>query len=63
MPYSPHNGVRYWQQAAKPPARPVAMPASVALASALVRMAMTPGPERLRLPDGSTGWTTKEPTR
>ena len=62
MPYSIHNGLRYWQRAAKPPPRPVPMPASVALASALVRMAMTPGPERVKLPDGSTGWTTRSLT-
>ena len=61
MPLVTENGVTYWNRPTSPPARPVVVPASVAIGLALVRMAMTPGMERVRLPDGETIWTTKEP--
>ena len=61
MPLVTENGVRYWNRPTSPPARPISMPASVAIGMAIVRAWATPGMERVRLPDGETIWTTKEP--
>ena len=63
MPFVTECGRTYWNRPTSPPARPVPMPPSVAIGLAIFRVWTTPGPERVRLPDGTTGWMTKEPRR